>query len=231
MAYRFSQEKTSDMTGFKNFLEGNKAGTFLENAVFELSQTHSANDTLTITLGNSEVKFIADSSRDPNQILKYTGKYKVFSISSITKYGAAMQYFHMITTAMLGNNGLLLGYHGSTTNIYTIVATKYPIMLTIDSVGDLAVVAYTGSAVGDATYSEYHVFSYNSPSAPTSYAYPNYSASLTSLAQIAPYTDETPVTLPYAYAAVHTQVSGEGLTEIVMDGKNYITNGYWYVME
>ncbi len=231
MAYKFTQDKTKDMTNFKNFLENNKKGTFLENAVLTLSQSRDANDTLTITLGNVKVEFLPDTS-GANTILRYTGKYSIFSVKSgSSKYGVTVQYIDLITAAMLGTKGLLIAYHGSISGSNTTCITKYPIMLTVDSGGELAVVAYTGAAVANADYNSFHVFAYSSNYAPTTYAYPNYSAQQTSLAQIIPYTAESSVSLPCAYVAIHTQVGGEGLTEVIMNGKNYITNGYWYIEE
>lgn len=229
MAYKFTQNKTTDMTGLKSFLDNNRAGTFLENASIELSG--DANDTLTITLGSAGIKFLADVT-GTKQIVQYTGKYTSFSMSSSSKYGATNQYLHLITGAMLGTNALLLEYHGSySSSVASAVCTKYPIMLTIDSSGDLAAVAYTGAMITNAVYNSFHVFACNSTFAPTAYAYPDFSAARTSLAQIVPYTDDPTITLPYVYAAIHTQVSGEGFTEISMNGKNYITNGYWYAEE
>lgn len=230
MAYKFTQEKTKDMTKFKNFLENNKSGTFLEAATIELMQTSIENDTVKITLGNTVMQLIADTLSSASTLLKLTGKYTEYSARTGSKYGSTPQYLVLITSAVLGKNGLLLEYNGSYANA-TATITKYPFLLTVDSGGNPAVVAYDGNVLENAGYSKYHVFSYNSPSAPTSCAYPVFNAPQTSLAQIVPFADDPSISLPYAYAAISTQVGGEGLTEIIMNGKNYITNGYWYIEE
>lgn len=228
MAKLFSQNKTTNMTTFKNWLEENKTGTFLENATFAISKTNVNNDTLTITLNDSAVKFIGTTSQNA-VTFEFVGQYMTFTRSTSTSYGTSSTYAQLISGAMLSTHGLILKYNGGYNSQSTATISKYPIILTVDSAGNLAVVAYTGAVIANAAYSTYDVMTYKSTATPTSNVYPNFSAPSTSLAPIAPYCDDPTTTLPYCYAAAHTQVGGEGFSQITLNDENYITNGYWYV--
>lgn len=230
MAKLFSQNKTANMTTFKNWLEENKSGTFLENATFVLSKTTVDNDTLTITLNDSVVKFIG-TTLNKKVTFQFVGKYVTFERTTSTTYGSDSTYAQLMNGAMLSTYGLLLKYHGSYASTSTATVNKYPLLLTTDSTGNLAVVAYTGNVINNGIYSTYSVMAYRSTATPTSNAYPNYSAPSTSLAPIAPYCDDPTTTLPYCFAATHTQLAGEGFSQITLNDEIYITNGYWYVKD
>lgn len=230
MAKLFSQNKSTNMSTFKSWLEENKSGTFLENATFALSTTSSENDTLTITLNNSVVEIIGTTSSN-TLTFRFAGQYVTLTRSTSSTYGSRETYAQLINGAMLSTYGLILKYNGSYNSTSTAVISKYPIILTVDSAGNLAVVAYTGAVIENANYSSFNVMTYKSITTPTINVWPNFSAPNTSLAHIAPFCDDSTVTLPYCYVAVHTQVAGEGFSQITLNGENYVTNGFWYVKD
>lgn len=225
MAKLFSQGSTTNFSAFYNFLENNKDGTFLENAEIALSKSGAANDTLTIKLNNSEVTLRNQTDYGAVAAFSLKGKYSTFSRNCPSANGNSAPYWTTVTGAMLGRNGLLLKYFNNNSN------TRYSVALTADSTGELAAIVYAGSIGENSTHRSYQVAAYNNTSAPDVFAYPAFSASQTSLAQVVPQCDDPSTAMPYCFAALHTQVAGEGFTQIIMGGKTYITNGYWYIEE
>lgn len=227
----FSQSRTKDMTALKTFLDENKAGTFLENATLELSTSTVANDTLTITLGESEITLSNHASNSINDVV-YTGANMTASLKGDAGYSGSYPY---ISKLMLCSNGFVVEYmrrnSGDADNIEHFV---YPVAVTTDSTGKLAMVYWTYTSLSVANYPagyEYYAIAYDSLSVAAVNVVPQNNAQLTSLAAIIPTTNDNSITLPHVYVAVNQQLSGVGLTKIIMNGISYITNGKWYIKD
>lgn len=227
----FSQSRTQDMSVLKAFLDGNKAGTFLENATLELSTTIVENDTLTITLGDSKLKLATTASNTYNDI-EYTGSNMTVSFKGNDGYGGSYPY---ISKLMLCKNGIVFEYMrrntGDSDDIEHII---YPVAVTVDSAGNLALIYWgiNGLSVANAyTSNIYYAVTYSSISVSAVTVIPQNTAQLTSLAAIIPTTNDNSITLPHVYVAVNQQLSGVGLTKIIMNGISYITNGKWYIKD
>jgi len=228
----FSQSRTKDMSVLKAFLDENKAGTFLEDATLELSTTAVENDTLTITLGDSQLKLAATASGNYNDI-EYTGSNMTVSFKGNDGYGGSYPY---ISKLMFCKNGIVFEYMRRNTgdSAYGTEHIIYPVAVTVDSAGNLAMIYWgiNGLSVANAyTSNIYYAVTYSSISVSAVTVIPQNSAQFTSLAPIVANTSDNAVSLPYAYAAVHQQVAGLGLTKVVMDGTYYITNGLWYIKD
>lgn len=228
----FTQSRTKDMTALKTFLDENKAGTFLENATLEVSTSAVTNDTLTITLGESEIKLVTFASDTQNNVA-YTGANMTASLKGDYGWNGAYPY---ISKLMLCSNGFVVEYMRRNGSDYlsSIEHPAYPVAVTIDSTGKLAMVYWTYTSLSVANYPagyEYYAIAYDSLSVVAVNVVPQNNAQLTSLAAIIPTTNDNSITLPHVYVAVNQQLSGVGLTKIIMNGISYITNGKWYIKD
>lgn len=227
----FTQSRTKDMTALKTFLDENKAGTFLENATLEVSTSTVTNDTLTITLGDSELKLSTTASSSGNDVV-YTGANMTASLKGDSGYSRS---YPCISKLMLCSNGFVVEYtRKNTGDSGDLEHPTYPFAVTIDSTGKLAMVYWTYDSLSVANYPagyEYYAIAYDSLSVVAVNVVPQNNAQLTSLAAIIPTTNDNSITLPHVYVAVNQQLSGVGLTKIIMNGISYITNGKWYIKD
>lgn len=227
----FSQSRTKDMTALKTFLDENKAGTFLENATLEVSTSTVENDTLTITLGESEITLSNHASNSIDDVV-YTGANMTASLKGDAGWSGFYPY---ISKLMLCNNGFVVEYmRWNSGDSGTSEHPAYPVAVTTDSTGKLAMVYWTYASLSVTNYPagyEYYAIAYDSLSVSAVYAVPQNNAQLTSLAAIIPTTNDNSITLPHVYVAVNQQLSGVGLTKIIMNGISYITNGKWYIKD
>lgn len=228
----FTQSRTKDMTALKTFLDENKAGTFLENATLELSTSATANDTLTITLGDSELKLSTTASSSGNDVV-YTGANMTASLKGDSGWNGAYPY---ISKLMLCSNGFVVKYmrRNSGDSSSSIDHPAYPVAVTTDSTGKLAMVYWTYDSLSITNFPagyEYYAIAYDSLSVVAVNVVPQNNAQLTSLAAIIPTTNDNSITLPHVYVVVNQQLSGVGLTKIIMNGISYITNGKWYIKD
>ena len=222
---KFSVEtSTNDMSLFYTFLNANKAGTFLENMEIELSE-----DSKTLTITSSKGTKITIVTGDTKQTfaVKFEGKIT----TNIMPYDTTDK-LSRLTSALLCNNGIIV-------DIGTVVSNAYyhspQVMITVDNTGDLAVIFKNTTGLTDGNHNvsitSYRVTAADSTSQAVVTLTPQYGAQKTSLAPIVPMCNDNSISLPYAYAALHTQASGMGLQSMAMEGFNYITNGCWYIKD
>jgi len=224
---RFNSETPSgDMRSLYDFLSANKAGTFLENTTIELSQDAS---TLTISTTNATFEICVGSIAGTSNIATFTGDI----ISSLmAKQATSSPYGIQMKGAILCNNGLIIEIK------YSNHSSSPEIALTIDNIGELAIIfknnSYfigSGSSADVNAISGYRVTDTNSSSEATATLTPQYGAQKTSLAPIVPMCNDNSISLPYVFAALHTQAASQGIQAMRMNGSNYITNGVWYIKD
>ena len=214
---------TNDMSLFYTFLNANKAGTFLENMEIELSE-----DSKTLTITSSKGTKITIVTGDTKQTfaVKFEGKITT-NIKPFNETGVLSR----LTSALLCNNGIIVDM-GALSNAYY---HSPQVMITVDNTGDLAVIFRNTTGLTDGNHNvsitSYRVTAADSTSQAVVTLTPQYGAQKTSLAPIVPMCNDNSISLPYAYAALHTQASGMGLQSIAMEGFNYITNGCWYIKD
>lgn len=223
---KFSVEtSTNDMNMFYTFLNANKAGTFLENMEIELSE-----DSKTLTITSSKGTKITIVTGDTKQTfaVKFEGKIT----TNIMPYDTTGK-LSRLTSALLCNNGIIvdMGALVSTASYYH----SPQVMITVDNTGDLAVIFKNTKSLTDGNHNvsitSYRVTAADSTSQAVVTLTPQYGSQKTSLAPIVPMCNDNSISLPYAYAALHTQASEMGLQAIAMEGFNYITNGCWYIKD
>lgn len=215
---------TNDMSLFYTFLNANKAGTFLENMEIKLSE-----DSKTLTITSSKGTKITIVTGDTNQT--FAVKFEGNITTNIIPY-PNLGVLSRLTSALLCNNGIIVDMGTLVSNTY---AHSPQVMITVDNTGDLAVIFNNTTGLTDGNYNvsitSYRVTAADSTSQATATLTPQYGAQKTSLAPIVPMCNDNSISLPYAYAALHTQASGMGLQSMAMEGFNYITNGCWYIKD
>jgi hypothetical protein len=132
--------------------------------------------------------------------------------------------------ALLCNKGLIVQYYGkydsSNSNDY------YGVCLTVDSNGKLSALVSTKHIPDESTAINTWITCAAGSTADTQRSCrPFFGASLTSLAPITAQGIDNTLVLPYAYAAISTQLNQEGLYAVSINGSNYITNGVWYIKD
>ena len=231
---RFTQASGSyNPTAFKEFLDANKAGTFLAGATITAHEPQSTAPYLTITLGDSSFTLYTDSGFSATNFI-------AFQLSNGASGGAARntstseKSYIRIHSAILCDNGLIIR-----------VALIYPIdpdprytsyvyiALTLDSDGNLSLIRNAGandSGMKSNTYS-FSAFSYESNIDCTCEAKPQFGANRTSFANLTVISSDNSLYLPSAYIASSTQLSGIGLQAVSGNGAAYITNGIVYIKD
>ena len=222
---KFSVEtSTNDMSLFYTFLNANKAGTFLENMEIKLSE-----DSKTLTITSSKGTKITIVTGDTNQTfaVKFEGK---ITTNIAPYYNSGM--LSRLTSALLCNNGIIVDMGTQLSSAYY---HSPQVMITVDNTGDLAVIFKNTTDLTDENHdvsiTSYRVTAADSTSQAVVTLAPQYGAQKTSLAPIVPMCNDNSISLPYAYAALHTHAIGMGLQSIAMEGFNYITNGCWYIKD
>lgn len=215
----------SDMQSLYGFLNANKAGTFLEDVTIGLSE----NDTkLTISTTDATFEISAGSIVGTDNLATFTANV---TSSIVVRSGSSGQSSIKLKGAILCNKGLIF-------DISCDFGHSPEIALTIDNTGDLAVIFKNsssflsgGSSTAIISISGYCITATSSISEATVTLTPQYGAQKTSLAPIVPMCNDNSISLPYIYAALHTQTSDVGIQSMTMDGNNYITNGVWYIKD
>ena len=215
---------TNDMSLFYTFLNVNKAGTFLENMEIELSE-----DSKTLTITSSKGTKITIVTGDTNQT--YAVKFEGNITTNIIPYPTT-GVLTRLTSALLCSNGIIVDMG---TPPYDTYYHSPQVMITVDNTGDSAIIfkntTYLTDGNNNVNITSYRVTAADSTSQAVVTLTPQYGAQKTSLAPIVPMCNDNSISLPYAYAALHTQASGMGLQSMAMDGFNYITNGCWYIKD
>jgi hypothetical protein len=138
-----------------------------------------------------------------------------------------------IVGAILCNKGLLLKYDAMNYNGQYIVS--YAVGVTIDDDGKLAVIVTSPESYippsNTSAISQWIAITSKTIAENDTACRPYFGANLTSLAPITAMAIDTNARLPYAYAAISTQLNQEGLQAISINGDNYITNGVWYIKD
>ena len=223
---RFRQSGTSDMSAFCSWLNEHKEGTFLEECTISTSQTSSANDTLTISDGTVQIKAVSNYHSSISDVFKYN--FSTFSFSA--KAPSYSDTYVYVTGAILCNKGLIIQFNGKVSSTYT--GDCYGICVTADSNGKLAAIAATGTIPSESTQiGSWYTVAYGSTTSMQRSSRPYFGSSMTSLAQISAQGTDSTLVLPYAYSAIATQLSAEGLNSVLIDGAPYITNGVWYIKD
>ena len=225
---RFTSGSTTNLGNFANWLNEHKQGTFLENLTIALSQTVNTNDTLSISDDEVTIKFTVRSGSN-KECFRFTGE----SFTTARSNSGGTDVTAYITGALLCNKGLMLQYYAgySSSTSVTICA----VCITLDSNGKLAAIATTGNYKipedNTSQITKWATCTSESTSDSTRTCRPYFGANLTSLAPITAMSIDTNARLPYAYAAISTQLNSEGLSPVIIDGTPYITNGVWYIKD
>ena len=225
---RFSSGSTTNLGIFANWLNEHKQGTFLENLTITLSQTINTNDTLTIADDEVTIKFTVQSGSN-----KESFRYSSDDFTKVLKTTNGTDVTAYIVGALLCDNGLMLQYYAGYSS--STWRDNYGVCITVDSDGKLAAIVTTGNnTIPESNSSQITTWATctsESTSDSTRTCRPSYSVNLTSLAPITAMSIDTNARLPYAYAAISTQLNEEGLQAISINGDNYITNGAWYIKD
>jgi len=208
-----------------NFLNTNKAGTFLDDVTIELSEDTTK---LTISTANATFEISAGEIAGTANIATFTANV---TSSLAARDGVSGFYPVRIKGAILCNKGLIF-------DVSSDYGHSPEIALTVDNIGELAVIfkyrssfLSSGPSVSVNSISGYRITATGSSSQATVALTPQYGARKTSLAPIVPMCNDNSISLPYAYAALHTQAPDVGLQSMRMNGSNYITNGVWYIKD
>ncbi len=221
---RFNLETpASNMQSFYNFLNTNKAGTFLDNATIGLSEEGTK---LTISTANATFEISVGSIEGTSNLAAFTANV---TSSLIVRPGSSSHSSIKIKGAILCSKGIIF-------DISSEFGHSPEIVLTVDNAGDLAVIFKKSSSFHDSwgaliSISGYRVTATDSSSEATVTLTPQYGAQKTSLAPIVPMCNDNSISLPYVFAALHTQAASQGIQAMRMNGSNYITNGVWYIKD
>lgn len=222
---RFNVETpASNMQSFYNFLNTNKAGTFLDNATIGLSEEGTK---LTISTANATFEISVGSILGTSNLAAFTANV---TSSLIVRAGSSRHSSIKIKGAILCSKGIIFDISSDD------LGHSPEIVLTVDNAGDLAVIFKDSSSFCDSSgalisISGYRVTATDSSSEATVTLTPQYGAQKTSLAPIVPMCNDNSISLPYVFAALHTQAASQGIQAMRMNGSNYITNGVWYIKD
>ena len=231
---KFTQASGSyNPTAFKEFLDANKAGTFLAGATITVYEPQSTAPYLTIALGDSSFTLYTDSGFTATNFI-------AFQLSNGASGGAARtsstseKYYIRLHSAILCDNGLIIRvaliYPSDPDPRYT---SYVYIALTLDSDGNLSLIRNAGANdfnMRSNTYS-FSAFSYESNIDCTCGVNPQFGANRTSFANLTVISSDNSLYLPSAYIASSTQLSSIGLQAVSGNGATYITNGIVYIKD
>lgn len=239
----FFDKWAQGVTELINFLNENKAGTFLEDITIEeypdgtyypkirfLQTLEGINNT-------NDVKLTTAYSSDYKSTVSYLVKRNDETIISFaTSDSDQSNFYRYMYDCLLCANGLIVRqriYDSSSS--YRIVT---PFILTVDNNGHLVVFCVNrGKTVYSvdgnySTYSSYLVVSDQTPTAKSIVTQPAYTTNRTCLAPIAvPASNQVDLYLPHTWVASQTQLSSPGLYAVKINGVDYITNGTIYIRD
>ena len=220
---RFENEPSQDLEELHAFLTANKEGTFLENVTLSLGPNIGGTNNAKLSFG-SDLFIQCLGVNHSSDALSFTGTYASLAFLNYTdRYNVAFRF----ASAILCANGLILsGYDVNDSKLIS------RIIITVDDEGELAVIVPSKSAYSFASSdTDYSLMTADSTMTTVINIAPSFSSNLTSLAPTAVKAMEAKRTLPFAYAALTTQLSSEGLQAVRIDNADYITNGIWYIKD
>lgn len=219
---RFQQASGSrDLSTFFAWLNAHKGGTFLENLTLTNTTSRSSNDTVNFIDTDSSA-FIRANQGSGYDVIYYTSGS--FSMTSNTA-SSSSSYAYLVG-ALLCTKGLIVqfyAYDGSSNFDY------YAFCITVDNNGKLA--AIKGGHINTNQITTWYTAATGSTANAQRNCRPNFQANQTSLAPITAQGIDTNLYLPYAYAAISTQLNQEGLYIVAINGDPYITNSVWYIKD
>lgn len=226
---KFQQSPSLDLSALYDFLNANKEGTFLENVTLTL--TKSAADTengkIVFDIGEGELFIESSLATTGSEIVSYQGEYIT---NLMGNYGTGSSrtpvYFE---AALLCSKGLIISVNTNNSNSGKQIDR---IIITVDNDDKLALITPSEHAFKFASSDTgYNINAYDSTELTTVSVSPAYGMNKTSLAPVALTALSTDRYLPYAYAALTTQLDAEGLQSVLIDGAPFITNGIWYIKD
>lgn len=234
---RFTQASGSyNPTAFKDFLDANKAGTFLADATITAHEPQSTIPYLSIALGDASftIRFLSATSASSSVAVFLT-----FNSASGLSAGVPQTETSSAKTrrrlhgAMLCKNGLIMSVEHLTSDGSAISGYSY-ITLTADSDGALTLVRKNASDDYHLWYdavTAYYAASYNSTAACVFGAPPQFEANRTAFSNITVIGSDNSLYLPSAYIASSTQLTGVAVQAVSIDGAAYITDGIVYIRD
>ncbi len=222
---RFENAPSNTLSAFKDFLDENKEGTFLENITVTLDTNSDGSRYAKMWIGSERTFYISClGTANKTHIASFTGTYTSLEFDNFT--GTDKVAFRF-SSAILCTNGLILSGVDTTDN-----KTIQRIIITVDDEGGLALIVPAKSAYSfSAADTDYAVIVSDSTVPTPLNIGPSYSSNVTSLAPIPVKALGTTRMLPYVYAALTTQLNSEGLQSVEIDGVPFITNGIFYIKD
>lgn len=229
----------TNLSLFYDFLVQNKSSTFLNTMTF--TYTAGNGNPLTITSANGsstfKIQLAASSKGVDNEVTRYTTNGYYFAnityTSSTTCYSGCY-----LQSAILCDNGIIFnlrGYNSASSASANYIRNTIGIALTVDNHGELSILRTHQNLPDGTSYNMINNYwsavSSTSTSAQTLRIETKFGSNRTCLAPIATAADDPDEYLPYAYVATSTQLAGEGLTAVRINGVDYITNGVWYIRD
>ena len=239
----FFDKWSHGVTELINFLNENKAGTFLENLNLINDNTEGNSypkiifqQTLEGTGNIDQVSLITASSGDYKSTVKYQIERDGVWTNFATNDSDQSQFYRYMYDCLLCTNGLIIRQRiYDSTQSWRITT---PFILTVDNNGHLVVFCVhkgkTAYPVDDnySTYGSYLVMSDQTPAVKSINTQPTYTTNRTCLAPIAiPASNQVDLYLPHAWVASQTQLSTPGLYAVRINGVDYITNGTIYIKD
>lgn len=230
MAVRvFQQSSTQDLSALYDFLMKYKEGTFLENTEITLTNSDSniENGKIVFNDGNSEL-FIQNAATNSSvQLINCTGEYISNAMVNYNPNGS--KYQTTINSALFCSKGLIFSITSGTGSTAKQITR---LIVTVDNADRLATIIPNKDAYAfSASDIDYYISTYDSTDITAVKTSPTYGMNKTSLSPVALKAVSADRYLPYAYAALTTQLAAEGLQTVLIDGAPFITNGIWYIKD
>ena len=224
---RFQQASGStNLSAFYQWLITNKAGTFLEDVTIVNTTVSHTNDRIVLSSANSDV-YIDSAIGNGAAVLQFVSG----SLTFVARTEANSYAEDYITGAILCSKGLIMQFYGQFAQGSN-YNNSYGVCVTVDNNGELAIISTTGAIPTSTTeITTWVACAAGSTTNAQRNCRPYYQANRTALAPITAQGNDVELSLPYAYAAISTQLNQEGLYPVAINGDNYITNGVWYIKD
>lgn len=235
---RGNQTSTS-LSLLYDFLVSNQQGTFLENMTITRTEAEGSNrENIVIASANAscKIQLYQRTSGTPGEVFRYTANGYYYAN---TTYVLSSQYYSAcyLYSVILCDKGLIFDFRGlynNTSSSYNYVHSV-GIGLTVDNNGELACLRTTDYLPAQESYNmrntEWQAISATSTTGMNTRIVTRFGTNRTALAPIPTLAENPDEYLPYAYAAIASQVANEGLQSVLINGKAYITNGVWYIKD
>lgn len=220
-----------DASAFANFLSTNKVGTFLENCTIEAYSFTDDRKGFRVSKNNVKVEI----DRLTSGIGGQRSYFRYFT--SASSQTAAVEFKSIANTGnFVGYEGIVLCKNGFLLQMGGIPASGgsasyFWIGVTVDKNGDLSVIIPNSSNPVNGYTAGYKVYVNSTNGASSVNLTTRYNSILTSIAPIVPAGADNTNTLPYAYAALNSQLSGIGIAGVTINGSNYMSNGFLYIKD